>query len=412
MDQDTTSPKPLPDRFFIRTGWLLDGLGWPPAAGAVIEVRAGRVHAVLRPGEATAGAVLDLSDCTVIPGLADAHLHLAMSGEPDPVVRERQLDPDWPMARTFIEKHLVSCMAHGVVAARDGGDCRGFALRYLASGLPAHGVAVRASGRAWHSAGRYGGLIGRCPGPGRSLAREIVEEAGPRGVVKIVQSGLNSLVEYRRLTPPQFTFTEMAAAVEAARALGLSVMAHANGEEPVQIAVLAGVASVEHGFFMGRKNLELMAEKEVIWVPTAVTMAAYARVLAKGSPQAEMAEKILEDQLVQLGMARELGVRVAVGTDAGSPGVAHGEAVGWEMELFTRAGYSPGEAVRAASHEGARLLDLPNLGSLTPGKDATLVAVPGPPERVAEGLARPGGVMVRGRVVLGEKLMETEDYAE
>ncbi|MFH1886554.1 MAG: amidohydrolase family protein [Pseudomonadota bacterium] len=401
MDPKGTTPVSREEeRFFLRAGWLVDGLGGLPR-GAVIEVRGDRVEAVHEAGEAPDGPVLDFSGCTVIPGLVDAHLHLAMSGGSDPRLRERQLDPDWPMARGLIEQHLSACLAHGVVAVRDGGDRRGFALHYLASGLKTHGVMVQAAGRAWHAPERYGSLIGRSPGPGRSLAREIVADSGPRGVVKIVQSGLNSLVEYRRLTPPQFSYNELAPAVDAARACGLTVMAHANGEEPVRIAVDAGVASVEHGFFMGRENLARMADKGVVWVPTAVTMAAYAQVLAAQSPQAGMARRILDNQMEQLAWARDLGVRVATGTDAGSPGVFHGPAMAWEMALYMEAGWTLAEAVSAATREGARLLGLPNLGVLSPGKDATFLAAPGPPEDLLANLAHPRAVFVRGVEVSG-----------
>ena len=68
----------------------------------------------------------------------------------------------------------------------------------------------------------------------------------------------------------------MSAAVQAAASRGLSVMVHANGEAPVRIAAMAGCRSVEHGFFMGSENLSRMADRGVTWVPTAVTMQAYA----------------------------------------------------------------------------------------------------------------------------------------
>ena len=140
-----------------------------------------------------------------------------------------------------------------------GAAMRGYALR-CARGY--HGpVCVRAAGRAWHREGRYGRLIGRPPAEGLSVA-EAIRQDGERGDhLKIVNSGLNSLTEYGRTTAPQFDLAEMSAAVKAAAERGLSVMVHANGEEPVRIAVMSGCRSVEHGFFMGRENLARMAEQ-------------------------------------------------------------------------------------------------------------------------------------------------------
>ncbi|MBW1990078.1 MAG: amidohydrolase family protein, partial [Deltaproteobacteria bacterium] len=333
----------------MRADWLVDGLGGPPVKAPLVEARRGVIQRVASGEAPPPGAeVRELSGHTLLPGLVDAHVHLAMSGEPDPAIRETQLDMNYPAAKRVIRENLVRMAAWGIVAARDAGDRRGHVSRYLSKRGGASLPAVVASGRAWHALGRYGKMIGRSPEPGRSLARGIEADCEPRGVVKIIQSGINSLDEYRRQTPPQFSLPELCAAVDAARACGLSVMAHANGEEPVAIAVAAGVASVEHGFFMGEGNLAAMAKKGTVWVPTAVTMDAYARVLPPESPQRDMALRLLNHQLEQLAKAREVGVAVATGTDAGSPGVIHGPALAREMRLFMDAGYTLAEAVAAA----------------------------------------------------------------
>ncbi len=141
-------------------------------------------------------------------------------------------------------------------------------------------------------------------------------------------------------------------------------MVHANGKLPVKIAVEAGCASIEHGFFMGRDNLQRMAEHKTFWVPTGFTMQGYANQLPSGTLEADMALRNLENQLQQLMWARELGVRVAVGTDAGSLGVHHGSAVLEELRLFMQAGYSIQEAIRCATRNGAALLGLQDFGTL------------------------------------------------
>jgi imidazolonepropionase-like amidohydrolase len=222
--------------------------------------------------------------------------------------------------------------------------------------------------------------------------------------VKIVNSGLNSLRTFGKETAPQFTAAELRAAVTAADALGLPVMVHANGRQPVADAVAAGCASIEHGFFMGRANLEAMAGKGTVWVPTAVTMAAYARLLAQGEgfggvargADLDVVRRNRDHQLGQMQLAFELGVTVAVGTDAGSLGVDHGTAVAQEMGLLTEAGYPLEAVVRAATWNGARLLGLADRGRLQPGQRADFIAVDGPPAALLAGLASPHGIYRAG----------------
>ena len=231
--------------------------------------------------------------------------------------------------------------------------------------------------------------------------------------MKIVNSGLNSLKTFGRETLPQFSAADMQGAVVAADTLGLPVMVHANGRRPVAEAVAAGCTSIEHGFFMGRANLEAMAARGTVWVLTAVTMAAYARQLtrqltrcrqsqgedfggAASGADLDVVRRNRDHQLAQLRLASQLGVRVAVGTDAGSLGVDHGRAVAAEMALLAQAGYSIEAVVQAATRNGARLLGLSDRGRLGPGLRADFIAVDGPPAALLEGLANPHAVCVAG----------------
>ena len=186
----------------------------------------------------------------------------------------------------------------------------------------------------------------------------------------------------------EFSPEELREAVQAAHEQGKRVMFHANGVEPVRGAVEAGCDSIEHGFFMGEENLARMAERGTIWVPTAVTMRAYAETLPADDPAAEIARRTFDHQLRQIEKARELGVQIAVGTDAGSLGVEHGRAVAWEMGILVEAGFSISEAVRFATENGAQLLGYPELGRIVPGRPGRLLAVEGGPESL---LANLGG---------------------
>jgi imidazolonepropionase-like amidohydrolase len=217
------------------------------------------------------------------------------------------------------------------------------------------------------------------------LAEAIFNNSSGADHVKIVQSGLNSLKDFGKQTPPQFSSDELSRAVHAANQLNLPVMVHTNGEIPTRIAIEAGCHSIEHGFFMGEDNLRQMADNGIFWVPTACTMKGYAEQL-HGSKEADIARKNLDHQLEQIVKAKQFGVSIVVGTDAGCLGVHHGAAVIEELKLLMRAGFSLSEAICCATLNGAKLLGLKDAGRLAPGMKANFIAVKGTPACLPEGL--------------------------
>ncbi len=373
----------------IAAGWLIDGTGGPVDRNVTIEISDGRIAAIgdRDPSLPCARQVLDLSGCTLIPALIDCHVHLAWSGNPDPEKRQCNFSGDYRIVSAVITTNLEAHERCGVAALRDGGDCHGHLLRYQRqfAGKTSHAINFRTPGLAWHQKGRYGRIIGRCPPPGVPLADAITAQRGDH--IKIVQSGLNSLTVFGAQSKPQFDLDELRGAVDAAAGMGLSVMGHANGRDAVRIAIEAGVRSIEHGFFMGKENLRAMADAGIVWVPTACTMKAYASVFPSDSRQHQIARQNLESQLELMHHAKRFGVQLALGTDAGSPGVHHGHAVRQELGLLIEAGFSVSQAIRCATVQGANLLGYDYLGPIVNGKRASLLAVNGPPENLPESLA-------------------------
>jgi imidazolonepropionase-like amidohydrolase len=389
----------------IVAGWLADGSGRPLARRQLVAIHAGRIRCIRQATEADLAApgIIDWSGGLVIPGLVDSHVHLFMSGTPDPATRQWQLAASFEGLKPVMDRHVRQHLAAGVVAVRDGGDYGGYALHYRDTVLRkgTQPFVLRTAGRAWRMPGRYGRLIGRAAPQGQTAADAIRYHCEAIDHVKLVNSGLNSLKIYGRTTPPQFAPGHLARAVGAAAARRWPVMVHANGQRPVGDAVAAGARSIEHGFFMGADNLARLAAQRVTWVPTAVTMQGYHRHSEIGSIAYEISRRNLDHQLEQIRQARALGVDVAAGTDAGSLGVHHGRALKAEIVLIMQAGYSLAEAVRCATANGARLLGLPDLGELTAGRRATFVALAGGPEDFPDNLEKPAAVFVAGQAVLG-----------
>jgi imidazolonepropionase-like amidohydrolase len=386
---------------FIAAGWLIDGTGGPIRSDVLIEIENGVISTInkMMPGDRDNRHFVDLTRCTLLPGLIDSHVHLTISGTEDPEVRQDQLTASFEILKGVIDKHLKSHVSRGVVALRDGGDHGGYTLYYKSSCLPHAGIPIRlkSAGRAWHAPGRYGKLIGRPPVEGHTLGQSILKQLEPVDHIKIVNSGLNSLTAFGKETPSQFDPDELKEAVQAGRKLDLKTMVHANGREAVAVAIEAGCHSIEHGFFMGEKNLIKMAEREVTWVPTAFTMKAYAGMPGSHRRESEVAQKNLDHQLDQIRKSLEYGVRIAVGTDAGSPGVHHGQAIREEIRLLISAGLSLEEAIQCATSNGADLLGLENeVGRVLPGMPATFLATRGRPGSLPESLDSIERIYVEG----------------
>ena len=362
---------------WLRAGWLIDGRGGPARTDQLIGLRNGLIEAIRPAGEGCPATALDFSAHTVLPALTDAHVHLALA-------------PDSGRAAgieggTRIDRHLRQCWRAGVLSVRDAGDCCGATLAYKhgsqAGGPP---VQIFAAGWGWHAAGRYGRLLARACAPGQRLADAVLSQPDAEHI-KIIHSGINSLDHFGGPTRAQFVLPELQAAVQAAHAAGRPVMVHANGAEPVETALAAGCDSIEHGYFMGRSNLERMAAGHIYWVPTVLPMAVLADHPDVGPARRDVARRTVEHQLEQIALGRRLGVPMAAGTDAGSPGVAHGGSLRRELALLVSAGLSLEAAVACATLNASNLLGSARRGALLPGWCGDLIVVSGDPSRVLTG---------------------------
>ena len=183
-----------------------------------------------------------------------------------------------------------------------------------------------------------------------------------------------------------FSEAQLRAIVEEATALGLPVLCHAHGDEGARAAVLAGVASIEHGTFLSRETLELMAERGTALVPT------YTTLVDLDEPGGDYDHPVLTlraDFMVPrmeqtMRMAQELGVRMITGSDT-SYGPDSVSRVGVEVANFVKVGLSPIEAIRGATLYSAELLGIAeDTGVIEPGKEADLIVlVEDPLENIA-----------------------------
>ena len=388
----------------IRAGWIVDGSGGPILKNSFLRFNESGIESISdeMPATPSRETILDFSGHTILPGLVDAHAHMAISGSTDGDTRKHQLEAEDKEVTSWISRHIRRYLDYGVMAVRDGGDRKGLALGFKSArnAEALGGFVLQSSGPAWHRQGRYGGFIGKAVSEKGGLSDAIRSQSIKPDHIKVINSGINSLKKFGLRTRSQFEADELREAVTAAGEFDRRVMVHANGEEPVSIAVGAGCHSIEHGFFMGEENLRKMASRRVTWVPTACTIKACAMLADEiESFSHDVCMRTLELQIEQIRKAFQFGVPVAVGTDAGSIGVFHGKSMIEEMRLFLDAGCSTAGMVRCASANGAELMGLKNTGRLTPGSRANFVVVKGSPELLPESLEKISAFFIEGRQV-------------
>ncbi len=361
----------------VLAGYLIDGSGSDAKKNICIKIENEKFSKIrdIESRDYKNQNLIDLTDYTIFPALIDCHVHLFMSGTDNQEIRKQQLTANFSHIKNVIKKHIKQHMQNGVIAIRDGGDHLGHALLYKQT--ISHKIKLNVSGWGLHKKGRYGQLIGISLSKKESLKNTINKITNNIDQIKIVNSGLNSLLKFGKETPYQFDAAEMRNAVIAAKSKKYPVMVHANGKEPVRISIKSGIDSIEHGFFMGKDNLQKMAENKVTWVPTAYTMKAISQYFPYSSTKSQTARKNLNHQIKQLALARDTGVNVAVGTDAGSIGVHHGSSVAEEFKLFKSAGYKTEEIIKCGTYNGAKLLGLEDKGLIKKDFSASFIAVKG-----------------------------------
>jgi imidazolonepropionase-like amidohydrolase len=402
----------------LKAARLIDGTGANAITNAVVVVTDNKITAVGRAGSINIPAnakVIDLGDVTLLPGFIDAHTHLIGRVLGDPA-GDSSLVRDYESFGAILSvQNARHTLAAGFTSVRNVGASGRFDDMALRKAIAEGWTPGPRMVTAGHSLGIRGGHCdengfrpglfdpgieeGIADGPEQIRAAVRYQIKYGADVIKTCATG-GVLSEGDAVGATQYTFEELKAMVDEANKLERKVAAHAHGTEGIKLAVRAGVASIEHGSFLDEEGAKMMKERGTFLVPTLSAAEAVERAAKNGVLKGLRAEKALSAaasvrRAIKLAVATK--VQIALGTDAGV--VPHGTN-GHEFELMVNwGGMTNMDAIVAGTMNGARLLGWEdNLGSLTTGKWADIVAVSGDPLKDIKDMQRVVFVMKNGMV--------------
>ena len=404
----------------IHAGKVIDGVSETVIENVTIRIEGSRIQNIesgfTDPDKND--TLIDLKDQTVLPGLIDTHVHL--TGEYNENSRLKRFisnEADYALDSALYAKKTLEA---GFTVVRNLGDTYNvtIALNKAIKSNKVPGPIIFTAGKTLSSTGGHGDptngwakIIMGDPGPNEGIvngvedARKAVRQrykdgadwikiTATGGVLSVAKSGEN----------PQFTDDELTAIVETAEDYGMRVAAHAHGSEGMKRAVLAGVASVEHGTYMNREIMDLMIDRGTYYVPT---LLASDWVTEKAEIDGFFPELVRPKAAaigpVALGTftdAYSYGVPIVFGTDTGVS--AHGDNA-QEFALMVQGGMPEMEAIQSATSVAARFLGIENThGSIEVGKQADIISVAKDPLKDISSLESVNFVMKAGLIYKNE----------
>jgi imidazolonepropionase-like amidohydrolase len=400
----------------LKAARLIDGTGAPALNNAIVIVTDNKITAVgdARSVRVPSGAkVIDLGNATLLPGFIDAHTHLIGRVLGDPDGQNAAVRDYAGFGAILGVNHARETLMAGFTSARNVGasNFNDVALRKAIDEGWVPGPRMQTAG---HSLGITGGHCddngfrpglldsgieeGIANGPDEVRAAVRYQVKYGADVIKTCATG-GVLSEVAAVGTTQYNFEEMKAMVEEARQHERKVAAHAHGTEGIKIATRAGVASIEHGSFLDEEGARLMKERGTYLVPTLMAAEAVERAAKNGVLKGLRAQKAL---LAAASMRRAIklavatGVPIAFGTDSGV--IPHGTNAREFFLLVDWGGMSNMDAI-VTTLNSAKLLGWDkNLGSLTVGKWADIVAVSGDPLKDIKAMEKVSFVMKNGVV--------------
>ncbi len=400
-------PPPGTGRLWLTGARLFDGTGGPVREHVSVLVDGGRIERVV-DGEAAVpegAGVVELAGRTLLPGLVDAHAHVGVSfPRPEPEHGAEPLLEGTPAH--FLAAELREVLRMGITTMRDVGSYADLvvearqAMRYGAFAGPRVLTCGRIVSPTSPGGRFFAGMYREADGVDdvRRAVREQIRYGAD--FVKVMTTGART-VELEDPDPAQLTPEELAAFVDEAHRLGYRTCAHCEGLAGTELAIAAGIDTIEHGMYLNQRPdlLEQMASNGQVLVPTLSFLVQLVEGNEWTSLLTELGRHNVEQARLTLVAAHAAGVRLAMGYD--SQPLHRGTD---ELLQMIDAGLPARDALRAATAGGAFALGIDeHVGTVEPGKLADLVVVDGDP------LAEPGLLCDRSRIWLVLRLGAAAD---
>lgn len=365
---------------YLIAGGFLDGTGTPLRQNIGILVENGKIAAIdAAPNPPSGCTVHDYSGKCIMPGLINAHVHLAYEIPGISAKDKTHVDMELAVLREFREYLEAGVTYIRVCGASTFLDLR--LKRNIARGL-IKGPGMMAAGQGITMTGGSGHRF-EYEADGldevRKATRWIIKQGAD--FIKTVATGS---VGTPGIQPgaTQFSKEELEIIVIEAHKAGRKVAVHAHGAEGIHNAVLAGVDSIEHGTFLRDETIQLMLKQGTYLVSTLAVMHFSELARLRGDRPAEEVNKsrgMKEANADSYRRAYQAGVKMATGTDVF--GGDNSPSQTWlEMKLMVDNGATPMDAILAATRNAADLLGISeSRGTLEVGKACDLIVLPGNP---------------------------------
>lgn len=379
----------LAQTFAIKAELLIDGKSNEAKANPTIIIKNKIITDINFTNTVPADAVIiNLKGYTVLPGMIDVHTHILADGG-DYNMGLYNYSSSYRALRAV--KHLNIALQNGFTTIRDvcteGAGYADVDLRDAVDSGYITGPTIYAAGKGIAATANY------VPDQGRqnweyNFPAGTAYATGADECTKVVREEIAHWVDWIKLyadwNVPTFSFEEIKAVVDEAKRHHLNVAAHATSSTGIQVAIKAGVRSIEHGNGFNDSLIQLALEHNVFWSPTISVFNEHHRKL---------------DSIYKyLNHAYKQKLKIVLGTDIGSFPWTINEAK--ELEYYVNnAGLMPMDAIKTATSNAAELLEIQDkIGSLQNNFLANIIAVKGNPLQDITLLQQVSFVMKEGKI--------------